>query len=92
MSHDTHQEQPAENKSIVSFKNSFWLVIILVFLFVGALNFIQAESAGEEGKSEGKEKTEMTDKKESATEKKETKAEQAKAEETKPASAEASGK
>lgn len=47
MSHDTHHSHNKENKTIISFKNSFWLVIILVFLFIAALNFIQVESAGE---------------------------------------------
>lgn len=46
MSHETHGT--GENKTIISFKNSFWLVVILVGLFVAALNFIQAESGGEE--------------------------------------------
>jgi len=46
MSHESHHGQPAENKSIVSFKNSFWLVIILVGLFIAAINFVQVESAG----------------------------------------------
>jgi cytoskeletal protein RodZ len=92
MSHDTHQEQSTENKTIVSFKNSFWLVIILVFLFIGALNFVQAESHGEEGKAEPKEKMEMNGMKEPASEKNEAKAEQPKADETKPASSEAAGK
>src|ERR1043165_4126782 len=48
MSHDTHNAHSTENKTIISFKNSFWLVIILVFLFIAALNFIQVESAGED--------------------------------------------
>lgn len=91
MSHDTHQEQSTKNKTIVSFKNSFWLVIILVFLFIGALNFVQAESHGEEGKAEPKEKMEMNGMKEPASEKNEAKA-QPNAEETKPASSEAAGK
>ena len=46
MSHETHGT--GENKTIISFKNSFWLVVILGGLFVAALNFIQAESGGEE--------------------------------------------
>lgn len=46
MSHDTHG-QSTENKTIISFKNAFWLVVIIVGLFVAALNFIQVESAGE---------------------------------------------
>lgn len=47
MSHDTHSAHSKENKTIISFKNSFWLVIILVGLFIAALNFIQIESAHE---------------------------------------------
>ena len=58
MSHDTNHGQPQENKTIISFKNSFWLVIIIVGLFVAALNFIQAES-GEEGEGEHHAKTEQ---------------------------------
>ena len=59
MSHDTHQEHSKENKTIISFKSSFWLVVIIVGLFVAALNFIKAESGGEgEEKKEGK--VEMT--------------------------------
>ena len=49
MSHDTHHGHSKENKTIISFKNSFWLIVILVGLFVAALNFVQAESGGEEG-------------------------------------------
>ena len=49
MSHDTHNGHSTENKTIISFKSSFWLIIILVGVFVAALNFIQAESGGEEG-------------------------------------------
>jgi len=66
MSHDTHHEHSKENKSVISFKNSFWLVVILVGLFIAAVNFIQAESGGEEGKGEAKEKTEVKAKNESA--------------------------
>ncbi len=47
MSHDTHHGQTAENKAKISFGNSFWLVIILVGLFIAALNFVQAESGSE---------------------------------------------
>jgi len=47
MSHDTHHAHGKENKTIISFRNSFWLVVILVGLFIAALNFIQAESAPE---------------------------------------------
>ena len=58
MSHDTNHGNSTENKTIISFKNSFWLVIIIVGLFIAAVNFVKVESAGgEEG--EGKETTEM---------------------------------
>ena len=56
MSHDTNHENSKENKTIISFKNSFWLVIIIVGLFIAALNFIKAESGPDEEK--GKEATE----------------------------------
>ncbi len=75
MLNDTHG-QPKENKTIISFRNSFWLVVIIVGLFIAALNFIKAESGGEEGaKGEGKEKTEVKATGESATEITEKKAE-----------------
>ena len=71
MSHDTGHGHSTENKSIISFKNSFWLVVIIVGLFVAALNFIQAESHGEEGKKgEATEKTEMSGSSEMKEEKK----------------------
>jgi hypothetical protein len=47
MSNDTHLEHTKEIKSIISFKNSFWLVIIIVGLFIAAINFVKAESGGE---------------------------------------------
>ena len=59
MSHDTGHGHSKEVKSIISFKHSFWLVIIIVGLFIAALNFIQAEKGGEEGKVETKSKTEL---------------------------------
>ncbi|MEO6832202.1 MAG: hypothetical protein ABI378_07380 [Chitinophagaceae bacterium] len=61
--HDTHQGE-AENadrkKSKSSFRSSFWFVIILVGLFIGALNFIKAMSHGEEGHEATEPHTEMT--------------------------------
>lgn len=47
MSHDTHHGHSTENKTILPFKNAFWLVVIIAGLFVAALNFVQAESGGE---------------------------------------------
>jgi hypothetical protein len=57
MSHDPHG--PQEVKPVISFKNAFWLVVILVGLFIGAIAFIQSESKSEEGEGKGGEKTEV---------------------------------
>jgi len=81
MSHDTH-EQHKENKTIISFKNSFWLVIIILGLFIAALNFIKAESSDE---GEGKEKTEAKVENGQSGEKTEQKAEAPKPAEATPA-------
>jgi len=56
MAHETHTEG-AEKKSVISFRSSFWLVIILALLFIAALNFINVMGKSE---GEGKEKTEAT--------------------------------
>ncbi len=50
MAHETHGAPSEQSKSIVSFKSSFWLVIILVGLFIAALNFIKVMGEGHEGK------------------------------------------
>jgi hypothetical protein len=58
MSHGTHNDTISERtKSQVSFQSSFWLIVILVGLFIAALNFINVMGKGEEGK-EGKAETE----------------------------------
>ncbi len=75
MSHDTNHGHSTENKTIISFKNSFWLVIIIVGLFVAALNFVKAESGPDEEK--GKEATEVKAGGEATSEKSEQKAEEA---------------
>ena len=46
MSHDAQHGHGTENKAIISFGNSFWLVIILVGLFIASVNFVQIESSG----------------------------------------------
>lgn len=62
MAHETHNNAPSEqSKSIVSFRSSFWLVVILVGLFISALNFIKVMGGAHEGK-EG-EKTEAAQQK-----------------------------
>lgn len=53
MSHDTHHGHSTENQTIISFKNSFWLVLIIALLFIGALNFVQSESGAEGEGHEG---------------------------------------
>ena len=42
MSHETHHttHNHPENKPTTSFRSSFWFVIILVGLFIAALNFV----------------------------------------------------
>lgn len=60
MAHETHNDSNSEkSKSIVSFKSSFWLVVILVGLFIASLNFIKVMGNHEEGKGEKAESTEM---------------------------------
>ncbi len=83
MSHDTNHGHSDKKETIISFKNSFWLVIIIVGLFIASVNFIKAESGGEEGEAKGKEATEM--KHEAAGEKSEKKAEEAPKAEAAPA-------
>ena len=66
MAHGTHNGENAERtKSQVAFFSSFWLIVILVGVFVAALNFINVMGKGEEGHGgheghEGKAKTEET--------------------------------
>lgn len=61
MSHETNNDANSERtKSKVSFTASFWLIIILVGLFVAALNFIPAMSS-KEGHGESAEKHEGTE-------------------------------
>jgi hypothetical protein len=47
MAHEAHNDakQQEEKKSVVSFRSSFWFVIILVGLFIAALNFVSVESS-----------------------------------------------
>jgi hypothetical protein len=42
--HNTPGSEEISKQSRISFKNAFWLIIIIVGLFISALNFIQAES------------------------------------------------
>lgn len=50
MAHETHNDAHSErSKSKVSFQSSFWLVVILVGLFIAALNFINVMGHHEEG-------------------------------------------
>ena len=79
MAHETHNDSNSEkSKSIVSFKSSFWLVVILVGLFIAALNFIKVMGNHEEGKGEKAETTEMHGAAKEGSEAKEKAAEAAK--------------
>lgn len=50
MAHGTHNDAHSErSKSTVSFQSSFWLVVILVGLFIAALNFINVMGHHEGG-------------------------------------------
>lgn len=44
MAHETNKGPEVEKKSVVSFRSSFWFVIIIVGLFIAALNFINIMS------------------------------------------------
>lgn len=50
--HNGHEADRARSKS--SFQSSFWFVIILVGLFIAALNFVNVMSKGEGEKGEAK--------------------------------------
>lgn len=45
--HNTPSPEEISKQTRISFKNAFWLIIIIVGLFIAALNFIQAEKGGE---------------------------------------------
>jgi hypothetical protein len=61
--HNTHHHNDShssgELKSKTAFRSSFWFVLILVGLFIAALNFIEVMGHGEE-EHEGHEKMEAT--------------------------------
>ena len=60
MSHDSHSENDKQseiNKSKTSLGSSFWLVVILVILFISALNFVNVMSK-ETGEKKEPQKTE----------------------------------
>jgi hypothetical protein len=42
--HHAHGHEDVAKQTTISFRNSFWLIIIIVGLFIAALNFIKAES------------------------------------------------
>jgi hypothetical protein len=47
MSHETHHQ--TDNRPGTSFKSSFWFVIILVGLFIAAVNFVNVMGHDDEG-------------------------------------------
>ena len=59
--HGTHHheaENADRNKSNSSFRSSFWFMLILVGLFIGALNFIQVMGHGSAHEAEAHTQTE----------------------------------
>ena len=81
MSHESNHSSK-ENPYSTPFRSAFWLVIILVGLYIAGINFVAAESGGEEGKKEATEmkvgekesqKAEATEPKQEATAKPEEK-------------------
>ena len=56
MAHETNNATHSDkDKTIISFKSSFWLIVIIVGLFIAALNFIKVMGNGEEGNGGKKE-------------------------------------
>ncbi len=78
MANNTQHNNSKENPTVVPFKSSFYLVLILVGLFLGAINFIQVESTGgeEHNKVEAKSMPEQMHENEAKKEKNESKAEE----------------
>jgi len=58
MSHETHHH-PQDNKPTTSYNSAFWFVIILVGLFIAAVNFVNVMGHDEEEGHGGHESTEM---------------------------------
>jgi len=61
MSHDTHtghDKETERRKSKTSLSSSFWFIVILVVLFVSALNFVNVMSNDDEGEKKETSKTE----------------------------------
>jgi hypothetical protein len=44
MAHETNKGPEVEKKSVVSFRSAFWFVVIIVGLFIAALNFVNVMS------------------------------------------------
>jgi len=61
MSQDTHTGNSKETeikKSKTSYSSSFWFIIILIVLFVSAINFVKVMSNSDEGEKKEQQKTE----------------------------------
>ena len=52
MSHDTHHTPQDSQKVGTSFKSSIWFMLILAFLFISAVNFVQVMSHDDGGHGE----------------------------------------
>jgi|GEM_PF-1428983 len=52
MAHD-HNTPETEKKSVTALRSSFWFTVILVGLFIAALNFVNVMSSGHEEEGHG---------------------------------------
>lgn len=53
MSHDTHHHAPVDKKPGSSFSSGIWFVMLLAFLFIASVNFVEVMSHDEGGHGEG---------------------------------------
>lgn len=58
MSHESHHHQPVDKPS-TSFPSAIWLVLVIVGLFLAAVNFVSAMSSDHESGSGHEAKHEM---------------------------------
>lgn len=58
MAHETTHQSQHEATPATSFGSSFWFVVILVGLFIGAVNFVSVMGSTEEGHATEGHKTE----------------------------------
>ena len=60
MSHETHHSHTSDKSPKTSYTSAFWFVVILVGLFIGAVNFVNVMGHDEGHEAGGHEATEHT--------------------------------